>query len=57
MYLYAKLRCGRVLKRSLSARLMLVVTFIHFLFDWWIACSFCLKTVWMDVKFMDISAS
>ena len=31
------------------------VTFIHILFEWQIACSFCRKTVWMDVKFLDSS--
>ena len=29
------------------------VTFIHFLFEWRIACSFCQKTVWTNVKFLD----
>ena len=27
------------------------VTFIHFLFEWRIACSFCGKTIWTDVIF------
>jgi len=29
------------------------VTFIHFLFEWRISCSFCQKTVWTNVKFVD----
>jgi len=29
------------------------VTFIHFLFEWLIACSFYRKTVWTDFKFLD----
>jgi len=28
-------------------------TFIHFLFDCWIACSFCRKSLQTDVKFLD----
>jgi len=29
------------------------VTSINFLLEWEIPCSFCRKTVWTDVKFLD----
>ena len=51
---YVKLCFGHVLKRSLSAHLIHVtVTSTDFLFEWRIACSLYLKTVWTDVHFLD----
>ena len=50
-YVSTRLCFGRVPKRSLSAHWMEVKLFLSLLI--WIACSFCCKNFWMDVKFLD----